>query len=145
MKKILLSLLLLLTISFSTMSQTITHVDRNGNSYDWKLFGNACYGCASFYVKVDRTLYKQSDGFFYFYIYLYSNSFHSNGYLTSTYITNINIYSIENNTNSLIMGPFWSLVPPKNQNFDGVYNIATLKSRNPQQIWYVDFGQTFVY
>lgn len=66
---------------YKNIKQTTTYID-------WKLSNDGCYGCASFYWKVNRT-YDFRYSTYYYNIYFYSNSFYSNGAWASTYLTGI--------------------------------------------------------
>ena len=91
-------ILFFLLFAFTASSQTMVHVDKMGQSYDWKLSNQACNGCGSFYMRVDRSVYPDQRGLYYFYVYFWSNSFYANGYTANTYITELNFYFIQNGT-----------------------------------------------
>lgn len=106
-------------------SEYKTLVDRNGLVYDWGTYGSACYGCASFYVKIMRDACP-INGMYAYYVFFFSNSYNNYGYLSGTYITGINISKINS------MGYFqniafidYFLVNQKTAYFDGV-NLATI-------------------
>lgn len=141
-------------LSFSQIN-TQTHRDYNGKSYDWSPSNKSCLGCASFYVKVERTVLPDINGLYYFYCYFYSNSFYLNGTLAGTYITGLNISFLTENNNNLkskynnsiqsiiqnkkiqsisIVKNSWILVPPKTLNYNGTYLGATLYGGDPNQI-----------
>lgn len=136
-KKILLSFLLLLVFYFPSklQAQTTIHIDRTGYKYDWALSNEARYGQGSFYLKVERTIFPNEKGYYFFYVYFYSNSFYLNGQLASTYITDVNMYMISPmGYKQQITKPFYVLVPPKSNAFNGVYKGAYLYSTDPKQI-----------
>lgn len=94
MKKVLLFIMLLLCSYFS-YSQTQTH-------QDWKLMAPKQWG--SFYWKVDRSTYKDANGYYWYYVYFYSNSLfntdkNKDGKLDKaiTYIKNVYVYKHEMN------------------------------------------------
>ena len=98
MKTLLLSILLILGLSFfsptqSTAQQTITYSN-------WQLSNDGCWGCASFYWSIVRTAYPDSYGYYYYYTYFYSNSFYINGEWASTYVSDIYLYVDDNLFNS---------------------------------------------
>jgi len=108
-----------------------TLVDRNGLTYDWGTYGSACYGCASFYVKIMRDVYP-INGMYTYYVFFFSNSYDTYGYLSGTYITGINISKINN------LGYFqnitfidYFLVNQKTDYFDGINLAATFYSNSP--------------
>ena len=146
MKKILLILLLFFCFNVKSQNNVVVHVDKNGTSYNWKQFGQTCNGCPSFFMAVYRTNFPDQKGLYYFYVYFYSNSFYNNGTKCSTYLNNINIYALnESGVSQLILGPFYLLVKPKNEMFDG-YNIgATLYSTDPAQVLNINVGQINIY
>ena len=135
--KIILSIALV--FSFLTVhsqsNSLVVHTDRNGLTYNWQLSNQACYGCGSFYLAILRDNIPDEKGVYKLYVYFWSNSFYANGLKASTYITNINIYAVDAQGNKkLLLQPFWFLVKPKTDSFDGYNLIATISTTDPQQI-----------
>lgn len=107
-----------------------THVDYNGKVYDWEMVGNKCYNCASFYIKTMRST-NDENGYYTYYIFLFSNSYDKYGYLTNTYLKQVNIYSNAMNEKiSHIYQTDYVLIKKKDEktNFDGVEIFFTFKS-----------------
>ena len=98
----------------------------------WVLSNTSCYGCGSFYVIVTNSGYI--DGYYYYDIYLWSNSFYTNGYTANSYIKNMNVYSIDSKNNRInIFNLDYVLVPPKSDFFDGYYYLGYAYSTNANQ------------
>lgn len=145
--RIILLLLFFLFSCFQLKAQVMqTHVDKTGYLYDWKLSNRPCNGCGSFYISVTRTVSPDAKGLYWFYIYFWNNSFYSNGGVASTYIRDIEVYGInKEGERILILKPFYLIIFPKTENFDG-YNLgARLFSTNPQQIFSITWGQVIAY
>lgn len=147
MKKLLIILIVLFSFfSFESKAQTQVHVDRTGYVYDWKLSNQACYGCGSFYVSVERTTYADEKGLYWFYVYFWNNSYYGNGNIASTYVTNINVYGVDVKRGKyLITGPFYFVVLPKTNSFDGYNLAATIYSYDPYQVLNITWGQVTAY
>jgi hypothetical protein len=97
MKKIFI-LILLFIISINAFSQSFIkqneykpEKEKNVNFSDWKLSNEGCFGCASFYWKVMKNPIPDKDGFYYYYIYFYSNSFYKSGDYASTFVFGVNL------------------------------------------------------
>jgi len=117
---------------------TVTHVDANGYVYDWQRSNPGCYGCGSFYVKIERDIYPDETGMYNFYVKFYSNSFYANGQKSHTYIPSIWVYFSNGFDDYLQLEPFWLLV------FDTGVG-ATLKSQNKYQIIKLVWSNPTVY
>lgn len=65
-------------------------------SNGWGLTGPTCAGCASYYWKITRSKMqiKAEDNiyYYYYYIWVFSNSYYSDGYKASTYLTDLDVY-----------------------------------------------------
>lgn len=146
MKKLLLILLIFFSLSNSFAQQNV-HVDATNHSYDWKPSNNSCYGCGSFYyqISVDRASFYKT-GYYTFYVYFYGNSFYQNTYVASTYITGVNFYLVSlDGRKQVVLQNMWFLLKPKSDNFDGVYNVAILYSKDPYQIIQLDWENVVPY
>jgi len=128
------------------VTNSAIHFDKNGQSYDWRLSNAACNGCGSFYYLINKSIQRDYNDNYYFYVYFWSNSFYGNGVLGSSYINDIRIYYIDNNNNKvLLVGPYYFLALPKNDNFNG-YNLgATLWSKDQGMIVYLEWGSVTTY
>ena len=128
------------------VSKTVVHSDRNGMVYDWKLSNQACYGCGSLYVSILRDSKPNEKGLYYFYVYLWSNSFYANGLKASTYVTNINVYAGngDGGKTSVLTIPYF-VAKPKTDIFSGYNLIATLYGADPTQVWFITWVQIQAY
>lgn len=89
MKKLLLSIIIVLFSLLPVQSQNANAVSNATQFTDWQLSNDGCWGCASFYWKITRTF--QDDGSYRFDIWFCSNSFYQNGTKASTYVQGIYI------------------------------------------------------
>ena len=130
-KKILLTLLLTLSISASSQNQMTFY----SNHYNqWYMSNQPCYGCGSFYITIANTTYPDKSGLYYYDIYLWSNSFYTNGYAASSYVKNIKIYTLDPAGNEkLVFKLDYALIPPKSQYFNGNYYLAYVYSGSAMQ------------
>lgn len=126
-------LILFFTFSFKVKSQNSIYI--NSTQYNnWQLSNSSCYGCGSFYIMVTNTKYPNKKGLYYYDIYLWSNSFYTNGYTSSSYVKNINIYAIDPSGNEqFILNLDYALVPPKSQYFNGSFYLAYVYSISAKQ------------
>jgi hypothetical protein len=135
MKKWITNILLvfILTLSFKVKGQS--NVIINNSEYNtWQLSNDACYGCGSFYVMVVNSANPDKSGLYYYDIYLWSNSFYTTGYASSSYVKNIKIYGIDpSGKETLILKLDYALVPPKSQYFDGNFYLAYVYSGSARQ------------
>lgn len=95
----------------------------------WAITGNSCAGCGSVYYKILRTTqtYQASDGYFYYYYYFYffSNSYYTNGYPATSYLTHPKFYA----DGVLAFQTQYVLVEPNVQKF-----VAWIRSANPNSV-----------
>lgn len=103
MRKIIALIVLLFSLSFVSKSEAQNSVP--STYIDWQLANQSCYGCASFYWKVNRS-YSPEMKSYKFDIWFSSNSFYTNGGYASTYLTGVYIYS---DGNLISKDPFWFL------------------------------------
>lgn len=130
-KKILLTLLLTLSIGVKSQNQMTFY---NNHYNKWYVSNQSCYGCGSFYIMIVNTPYPDNYGMYYYDIYLWSNSFYSNGYAASSYIKNIKIYTVDPAGNEkFILKLDYALVAPKSQYFDGNFYLAYVYSGSAMQ------------
>lgn len=134
MKNWIKNLLLTLTflLSFNTVkAQSITV--SNGYYNTWLLSNESCYGCGSFYVMIVNNP-NQVDGYYYYDIYFWSNSFYGNGYAANTYIKPVNIYAVSpDGYNKLVLTFSYAVVPPKSNSFNGYFYVGYVYSMSPSQ------------
>lgn len=148
---------LLAFFSLSSYSQNVkdtiqVHTDKAELTYKWKLISDnkanpnkGCYGCASFYYKIERTINPDKEGFYHYFLYLMSNSFYKSGNLTGTYVRDIKIDLIDGEQKTTVVDPFWVLVPPRSESFSGVHMAAKFKSADPKQVLSITWGEFSVY
>ena len=127
--------LIILSFAFTCLGQSNisypfkTNMDYNGMVYEWSQVGQQCPGCASLYKKAIRSIYKNKAGLYNYSILLYSNSYAPNGYLVSTYLTNVAFYATSFGQHERFLSKVnYVLVPPKNIGFDGAYVVLTFQS-----------------
>jgi len=128
------SLLFLLLLPTKVASQS--SITLGSSQYNqWIQVGNTCYGCSSFFIKVINTTRPDSKGLYYYDVYLWSNSFYSNGYVGSTYVKNIKVYAKDiSGAETFILKLDYALVPPKSDYFNGHYYLAYVYSTSARQI-----------
>lgn len=117
MKKLL--LIFLLFFAQLSIAQNHTHIDYTSYYYDWVMMTEQT---GSAYIKVIRSdnLYKVG---YQYQVLIFSNSY-KNGYLTSTYFTNMKLYIQEyNHPVKYIYRLNYILIQPKTSQFNGV-NVA---------------------
>ena len=103
------------------------------NYNTWILSNPSCYGCSSFYVMV-ASKPVQTNGLYYYDIYMWSNSFYASGYASNTYIKQVNIYAIDFNGRENLMLTFpYLVVPPKSYSFNGYFYVGCVYSQSPEQ------------
>jgi len=127
-------------INISTGQNYIQKSAYNPISYiDWRISNNGCYPiyeedyytCASFYWKIDVSEFQDKDGYYYFDIWLYSNSYiwdynNNKAIWMSTYLWGVNLY-IDNK--KLTTEPVWLM-------FKDSYSppLLRFKAKNPKPI-----------
>lgn len=131
LSKIFLSVLLFLNLSLKAQNSLTISPTRY---QQWVQVGSSCYGCSSFYLMVVNETTPRTDGLYYYNVYLWSNSFYNNGYVSSTYIKTIKIYSKDiSGTETFLLKLDYALIPPKSDYFDGVYHLAYLYSYSARE------------
>lgn len=81
-----------------------------------------------------NTTYPDKSGLYYYDIYLWSNSFYTNGYAASSYVKNIKIYGVDPYGNETFLFKIdYALVPPKSEYFDGNFYLAYVYSGSAVQ------------
>jgi hypothetical protein len=105
----------------------------NGNYNTWVSSNDACYGCGSFYVMIVNNP-NQADGYYYYDIYFWSNSYYTTGYVANTYIKSVNIYMLNPSGlwNPVLSFPY-VVVPPKSDYFNGYFYIGYIYSTSRMQ------------
>ena len=102
----------------------------------WAKFKTECLGCVSFYYQIRRTAGMYSDGKYYFYIYLHSNSYSTAGFQAATYLRNIKFYM----NNNLVFNLDYVLVEP-----GGPQHVAWLTSPDPMTLVTFTWENSIVY
>lgn len=130
-KKIILSTLLVF-FGYKTCAQN-TIILTPYNYKTWVPTSQACSGCGSFFVMVVNNP-TPSNGYYYYDIYLWSNSFYQNGYAANSYVKNIQIsLLLPSGLYKGVLNVDYALVPPKSAYFDGYFHLAYVYSLSPQQ------------
>jgi hypothetical protein len=107
-----------------------THTDYNGKHYNWEMIGDKCYNCASFYIKTMRST-NPENGYYTYYIFLFSNSYDRDGYLSNTYLKNVDVYTNrQNEENFHLYHTNYILINKKDEisGYDGVQVFLTFES-----------------
>lgn len=127
------SLIILFFVSNKIESQNTISI--NPYNYNrWIMSNETCSGCGSFYLMVVNSQYPDQNGFYYYDIYLWSNSYYLNGFASSSYVKNIIVYTLqESNIYTNTMSFNYALVPPKSQYFDGYFHLGYIYSYNSRQ------------
>ena len=115
-KKILATIALVFLTSFA-YSQGSVNFD-NSNYYGWVNVSSPQCGKANFYVQVERT-YNNASRLYYYNIYFWSDSYYRNCNASTTYISDINVYSLNNGKYTKMFGQPYMLVKPKSNYFNG--------------------------
>lgn len=87
MKRLIGALFVLMSLTFA-QAQTYEQTSQTQTTViytDWRLSNDGCYGCASFYWKVNKT-YIPTYQTYQYDVCFYSNSFYANGVWASTYV-----------------------------------------------------------
>jgi len=119
-KKILLMVSLMFMTSFAYSQGSLNF--NQSNYYQWVKVSNSQCGKANFYVQVDRK-YNSASRLYYYNVYFWSDSYFRNCDPSTTYISNINVYSLNNGKYSKMFGQAYMLAKPQNPYFNG-WNFA---------------------
>jgi hypothetical protein len=131
-KNLFLGLLLVLSFNCAKSQNSIAIGPSNYNR--WILSNNTCSGCGSFYVMVVNQAYPANDGYYYYDVYLWSNSFYTNGFAASSYVKNIKLSLLQpNGTYMQVLALDYALVPPKSAYFNGYFHLAYAFSYSARQ------------
>lgn len=130
-KKTLLTLAIIFSIG-NTMAQNSVLIS-NYNYNTWLLSNNTCSGCGSFFVMVVNNPIP-SNGYYYYDIYFWSNSFYTNGFAANTYIKPVNIYIINPEGVAVpVLNFTYAVVPPKSASFNGYFYVGYVYSMSSMQ------------
>jgi hypothetical protein len=126
-------LILLLTFSIKVKGQnSITIYNNNYNT--WNISNTTCSGCGSFYAMIVNTSIPDKSGLYYYDIYLWSNSFYQTGYASSSYVKNIQVFTIDpSGKETLVLKMDYALVPAKSEYFNGNFFLAYVYSGSAMQ------------
>jgi hypothetical protein len=143
LKKIFITSALLIISTCANFALPQGVVEFNSSNYNtWiKACEPAC-GKGSFYLYAHKT-YNQSNGLYYFQVYVWSDSFYKNCNQAYTYIDNVSIYLSENKKNSLNFDYF--LASPKTASFNGWNYIAYIYSTSANQKFKFEWGSASPY
>lgn len=109
-----------------------TQYINSSNYFNWIKVGEPLCGKGSFYVYVNR-IYNQSQGLYYFEIYIWSDSYYKNCQASSTYIDDVIVYVDVNGYYSQALTLDYYLAAPKGGTFNGWNYMAYVYSKNPNQ------------
>ena len=125
--------LLLLTLTLAVgLSFTVDAQQQLALTSSWQQVGQKCLACGSAYFMIFRESTPRN-GWYYSYVYVWSNSFDSRGVLTTTYITNPRIWMLDswgNKTQRLASNKYY-LAAPQCASFNGWNLMFTVWSTSP--------------
>ncbi len=98
----------------------------------------------SFYVYVNRR-YNQENGFYYFDIYIWSNSYYENCNESSTYIDDVDIYINSGGRYVPAVNLDYYLAAPKTNSFNGWNYMAYVYSKDPNQLFKIKWSSVSTY
>lgn len=114
----------------------------SSNYKNWQISNQTCAGCGSFFVMVVNNPIP-SNGYYYYDIYLWSNSFYPNGYAASSYVKNIKISIMRpDGVYQNVLNVEYALVPPKSSIFNGYFHVAYVYSFSAQQTIKLNWSST---
>jgi len=126
-------LLILITFFYFNTSAQNSMVIYPSDYKNWMTSNQTCAGCGSFFVMVVNNPVPYN-GYYYYDVYLWSNSFYQNGYASSSYVKNIKISIMQpNGVYQNVLNIDYALVPPKSPSFDGYFHLAYVYSLSAQQ------------
>lgn len=115
-------------------SQTIYHnsVEMNPSNYNqWLHCEDAGYGKGSFGIITYHSGYKENDGYYYYDVYLWNNSYYKNGNVCSSYIKDIKVYVWDKGTWVNVINFGYALVHPASDTFDGYFHLTYIYNTMP--------------
>jgi len=99
------------------------------NYNSWLQCENSGNGMGSFGIMTYFTN-KKENGYYYYDIYLLNNSYYKNGYVCSTYIKDIKVYTLINDKWYNVINFDYALVKPPSGNYDGFYHLSYVYNVN---------------
>lgn len=142
-KKIATSIILLLSLNLDGQNQMTI---QSSNYNKWIESNPTCPGCGSFFTMIVDEKTQAKNGYYYFYVYLWSNSYYGNTYAASSYVKNIEIFFI--NADGLEMSVInftYALIPPKSNYFNGWFQLAYLYNTHPNQTIRIKWSEVKVW
>ena len=136
-KTYLIGMLVVLGGLFSTDAVSQQSVQLNSS---WQQVGQKCFACGSAYFMIYRESTPRN-GWYYSYVYVWSNSYDSRGILTNTYITRPRIWMLDswgNKTQQLVSSQYY-LAAPQSVNFNGWNLMFTMWSTSPTSGYRLEF------
>ena len=106
MKKLLIILLIVFASFFQEVNAQDVTFYHNYSNYGWQVSDDAYCGVGEVYCGVFRSQYKNSHGYYEYYIWFQSNSYWPNCNYTRSYLKNINI---EYYNSGYISVPNWTV------------------------------------
>lgn len=116
----------------------------SSNYFNWIKIGEPSCGNGSFYIYVNR-YYNQTQGLYYFEIYIWSDSYYKNCKESYTYIDDVVLYIDDKGYYSQVLVLDYYLAQPKNASFNGWNYIAYVYSSNPNQKIKIKWGSVSSY
>lgn len=126
-----------LSLGFSQTTEAQTQLRL---TTEWQQVGNTCYACGSALFLAYKDYTPDENGYYWTYIYVWSNSYDKYGYLVTTYINSPRISSPDayGNLQTIIKSPYY-LAEPATNGFHGWNLMYSMYSYNPNQVYYLDF------
>jgi hypothetical protein len=138
-RNILLTLAMVFALNVNAQNSKVITPNNYNN---WLISNQTCAGCGSFFIMVVNSP-MQSDGYYYYDVYLWSNSFYSNGFAASSYVKNIKVSIMQpNGVYQKVLDVEYALVPPKSPSFNGYFHVAYVYSFSAQQIIKLNWSST---
>lgn len=102
----------------------------------WQQLGNKCFSCGSAFFVIHNEAFPRN-GWYYSYVYVWSNSFDSRGVLTNTYITRPKIFMRTWQGEVQMASSHYFLAYPQNAytGFNGWNLLFTVWSRQPGAVY----------
>jgi hypothetical protein len=145
LKKIFLTgIFVVLSIVFNKANAQSEQYINSSNYYTWIQTCNPDCGKGSFYTYVNR-YYNQNSGYYYFEIYIWSNSYYKNCNEAYTYIDDVVIYVESKGNYTSVLKLDYYLASPKTATFNGWNYMAYVYSTNPNQKFKIKWSSISAY
>lgn len=138
--------IMLFLLSFTAISQSTGSIILKEDNYNnWYQCEESGYGKPSFYVGVSFTGEMETDGYYYYDIFLYNNSYYRNGKECSTYITNLKYYVWVGDKWVHIYTQDYALVKPATTNYNGMYHAIYVYNFSKIKKIKITWGEMYTY